>query len=102
MLSLLFQLSYISTGSIGRWYSLDGGPLSGKPSRKGIYLYNNQKVVIGINGTKQRNLKIEGNASVYLTASEVVRYCVLVVGDIGYPVVGVDIAVVEKVEAVNS
>ncbi len=36
----------------GRWYSLDGSPLSGKPSRKGIYLYNNQKVVIGINGTK--------------------------------------------------
>jgi len=52
MLSLLFQLSYISTGSIGRWYSLDGSPLSGKPSRKGIYLHNNQKVVIGINGTK--------------------------------------------------
>lgn len=52
MLSLLFQLSYISTGSIDRWYSLDGSPLSGKPSRKGIYLYNNQKVVIGINDTK--------------------------------------------------
>lgn len=36
----------------GRWYSIDGSPLSGKPTRKGIYLYNNQKVVIGINGTK--------------------------------------------------
>lgn len=36
----------------GIWYSLDGSPLSGKPTRRGIYLYNNQKVVIGINGTR--------------------------------------------------
>jgi hypothetical protein len=29
-----------------RWYMLDGRPLNGKPTMKGIYLYNNRKVVI--------------------------------------------------------
>ena len=30
----------------GNWYTIDGRRLSGKPTRKGIYIHNNVKVVI--------------------------------------------------------
>ena len=30
----------------GAWYSLDGRKLSGKPTQKGIYIYNGQKMLI--------------------------------------------------------
>ena len=28
------------------WYDLDGRKMSGQPTRKGVYIYNNKKVVI--------------------------------------------------------
>jgi hypothetical protein len=28
------------------WYTIDGRRLNGKPSRRGIYIFNNQKIVI--------------------------------------------------------
>jgi hypothetical protein len=32
--------------TLGNWYTLDGTPLSGKPSAKGIYINNGKKIVI--------------------------------------------------------
>jgi len=29
-----------------KWYTIDGRRLNGKPSRRGIYIFNNQKIVI--------------------------------------------------------
>ena len=36
----------IADGQSGIWYTLDGRKLDGKPSRAGVYIYNDKKVVI--------------------------------------------------------
>jgi arabinogalactan endo-1,4-beta-galactosidase len=33
-------------GHSDKWYTIDGRQLSGKPSRRGVYIFNNQKIVV--------------------------------------------------------
>ena len=40
------HLSPLSSQFPDTWYSIDGRRLSGKPTRKGLYLKNGQKIVV--------------------------------------------------------